>query len=669
MIDPLVISNVVPSLQNGLYPIKRVLGESVTVHADLFGDGHKQLKANLLWRKKHSKKWTSVPMQPLGNDLWKGSFHPDAIGLFEYTVEGWFDPLDTWKDEIIRKIEGGVFKPIDLEPGIELLSGLVKQKKELEEPLAKLRSTELPDELLPIIRALEIPRDPDQFDPPLKKYRHRAVYEVNVKRKRAAFSSWYEIFPRSCSPIEGRHGTFKDVINLIPSLADKGFDILYFPPIHPIGRVNRKGKNNARQAKAGDPGSPWAIGSAEGGHKSIHPWLGTLEDFRQVVQTAKEHGMEIALDIAFQCAPDHPYLKEHPEWFKWRSDGTIQFAENPPKKYEDIVPFDFNSPAAKELWEELKSIIAYWLEQGVKVFRVDNPHTKPFDMWAWLIAEINRLDPDVIFLSEAFTRPKVMQQLSLVGFDQTYTYFSWRNSKQELTQYMHELNEEPLKEHFRPNFWPNTPDILPEYLQHGGRSAFISRLVLASTLSSNYGIYGPVYEYCIGAAVKEREEYLDSEKYELKNLSHYKGENLTPLIKTLNTIRNSYTALQTTWNTYFCETENNELIAYVKFSQKNDPHLLIVVNIDFCHAQEGMVTIPMERLNLRYDTSYTVHDLLSGEKYVWWGPRNYIKLDPGKFPAHLFAINPQLEQDRRPAADASARSITKSDRIHPHGNT
>lgn len=570
--NQLVIANVTPILQGGLYPIKRVLGEAILVRADIFSHGHRALHANLLWKDQQAKQWQPVAMRHLWNDLWEASFVPEACGCFAYTIEAGFE----------------------------------------EHNMCKLNAT----------------------------------YEVQVKRKKANFSSWYEIFPRSCSSVSGVHGTFEDVIRLIPSIAKKGFDVLYFPPIHPIGQTNRKGKNNSLCAEVNDPGSPWAVGSKEGGHKSIHPSLGSLQDFQRVVKAAQAHGLEVALDIAFQCSPDHPYIAEHPEWFKWRADGTIQYAENPPKKYEDIVPFDFECQAVQELWLELKSIVEYWLNQGVKIFRVDNPHTKPFDMWAWLIAEINRLDPDVLFLSEAFTRPKVMQHLSLIGFDQSYTYFSWRNTKQELLQYMQELQEEPLKEYFRPNFWPNTPDILAEFLQYGGKPAFALRLVLAATLSSNYGIYGPPYEYCIAAALEGHEEYLHSEKYELKSLSSYCGETLDPLIKTLNTLRKGYSALQTTWNIHFCETENDHLIAYVKYAQNNDSHLLIIVNLDYKYSQEGMVTLPIENLQIDHTKPYLVHDLLDGAKYVWSSARNYVKLNPERCPAHIFAIQPHLHEEQ-----------------------
>jgi starch synthase (maltosyl-transferring) len=646
--NQLVICNIKPGIHHGLYPIKRVVGDTIIVQADIFTEGHQHIGANLLWRKQKSREWTPVPMHQIGNDQWEAAFTPEGVGFFEYTIEAWSDPFSTWKEEVIKKIESDVFTPIDLDSGIETLKYMVRNTQgiHIHQSLKELQSNTIPKQILTVIKNLQVPSDPRKYIAKEKITQHHQIHKVSVKRKRALFSSWYEIFPRSCSTVPGKHATFDDVIQLIPKVADMGFDVLYFPPIHPIGHTNRKGKNGAPHAKPNEPGSPWAIGSEEGGHKSIHPSLGMLEDFRRVIEIAKKHQMEIACDIAFQCSPDHPYIKDHPEWFKWQSDNTIRFAENPPKKYEDIVNFDFDTEHSHDLWLELKSIVEYWIAQGVNIFRVDNPHTKPFDMWGWLITEINKSYPDVIFLSEAFTRPKVMQQLSLIGFDQSYSYFTWRNSKHELIEYMTELNSSPLREYFRPNFWPNTPDILPEMLQYGGKPAFESRFILAATLSSNYGIYGPVFENCIGRAIEGHEEYQESEKYELKSMQQYTGENISPLIKIVNRIRKEFTALQTTWNFQFCETENDHLIAYIKYSQENDPHLLIIVNIDYTHTQEGTVCIPIDTLGIETDKPFVVHDLLNGEKYVWSGTKNYIKIDPHQCPAHIFALSPHLHEEK-----------------------
>ena len=462
---------------------------------------------------------------------------------------------------------------------------------------------------------------------------------VTVDRPRAGFSAWYELFPRSCSPEPGRHGTFADCQKWLPYIAGMGFDVLYLPPIHPVGVTARKGRNNAVQAEEGDPGTPWAIGSLEGGHKDIHPSLGTLADFRSLRDAAGRQGIELALDIAFQCSPDHPYVREHPEWFRRRPDGTVQYAENPPKKYQDIYPLEFEGDDREPLWQELRSVVQFWVDQGVRVFRVDNPHTKPFAFWEWLIGSVKQDHPDLIFLAEAFTRPKVMARLAKLGFTQSYTYFTWRRTKWELIEYITELTRTETTEFFRPNFWPNTPDILMDYLQEGGPAMFRARLVLAATLSSNYGIYGPAFELCVNAPREPgSEEYLDSEKYELKHWNLDDPRSISPLIARVNQIRRSSRALQQSRNVQIQHVDNEQLIAYSRWDEATSDSLLVVVNLDPHHTQDGWVTVDLERAAVPTPERYVVRDLLTDRTYTWSGLRNYVSLDPSVQPAHIFRI-------------------------------
>jgi starch synthase (maltosyl-transferring) len=480
-----------------------------------------------------------------------------------------------------------------------------------------------------------------------RRFASTRTLELIVERKRAAFSSWYELFPRSAALEAGVHGTFKDVEARLPYLAEMGFDVLYFPPIHPIGRVNRKGTNNALRARPGDVGSPWAIGAAEGGHKAILPQLGSFDDFEQLLRKAREFGIEIAMDIAFQCAPDHPYVSQHPLWFKHRADGSVQYAENPPKKYQDIYPFDFETSDWRALWLELKSITDFWIERGVRIFRVDNPHTKAFGFWEWLIEATKREYPDVIFLAEAFTRPKVMHRLAKLGFTQSYTYFAWRNSKQELTDYFTELTAEPARHYYAPNVWPNTPDILPETLQSGLRPMYAARLVLAATLAANYGIYGPVYEL-MESSPREAgsEEYRDSEKYQLRNWSLERPDSLWSLIARMNRIRRENSALQSNAGLRFCKIDNDQLIAYLKADQRSANLILTIVNLDPHHPQSGWVDIDIEALKFEADQPYQVHDLLSDQRYIWRGRHNYVLLDPQRAPAHVFRLLRRVRSER-----------------------
>ncbi|MFN0071988.1 MAG: alpha-amylase family glycosyl hydrolase, partial [Chloroflexota bacterium] len=462
---------------------------------------------------------------------------------------------------------------------------------------------------------------------------------VTVDRERAGFSAWYELFPRSTSVIDGQHGTFSDVEARLPYVASLGFDVLYLPPIHPIGLTHRKGKDNSTSASATDPGSPWGIGSHEGGHTTIHPDLGTLEDFRRLVNRAREEGLEVALDMAFQCSPDHPYVREHPEWFRRRPDGTIQYAENPPKKYQDIYPFDFESENWYGLWTELRNVVQFWVDQGVRIFRVDNPHTKPFEFWEWLISEIKRGCPEALFLSEAFTRPKVMYQLAKLGFTQSYTYFAWRNSKAELTEYLNELTQTEVVDYLRPNLWPNTPDILTEPLQTGGPGNFAARFVLAATLGTSYGIYGPAFELQEHRPLEVgREEYLSSEKYEIRHWDWTSPKSLAPLITKVNRIRADHPAIRHAGNLHFHPTDNEHLLAYSRSSQNGGDVLLIVVNLDPRYTQAGWLDLDLSALGLAADQTFTVHDLLSGETYSWQGARNYVELNPTQLPGHILHL-------------------------------
>src|SRR3989449_2163890 len=515
-----VIEGVKPEIDGGRFPAKRVVGERMRVEADIFADGHDSLSGVLRYRKVEHSKWTEVVLQPLVNDRWRGEFELNETGTYQYTLEGWVDPFKSWREGLAKKIAAGQDVSLEKLAGAKLVENAAKpatgkEQRLLAQFVATLRSddaesneTALSEELATLM---------EKFSPRSWPVTYEKILSVEVDRTKAGFSAWYEIFPRSCADGAGRHGSFRDCEARLPYVASMGFDVLYLPPIHPIGRSHRKGKNGAVHAEDHDPGSPWAIGSSEGGHKSIHPALGTLADFQSLVKKAREYNIEIALDLAYQCSPDHPYVTEHPEWFRRRPDGTVQYAENPPKKYEDIYPFDFETPHWRELWEELKSIVDYWIEQGVRIFRVDNPHTKPFAFWEWMIGEIKQRHPEVIFLSEAFTRPKIMYRLAKLGFTHSYTYFAWRNTKQELTEYFTELTQSEAREYFRPHLWPNTPDILTEAFQTGGRPTFIARLVLAATLAGNYGIYGPAYELCENRAlVPGKEEDLDAEKYEIK---------------------------------------------------------------------------------------------------------------------------------------------------------
>lgn len=632
-----IIENVQPQVDGGHYPAKFTIGEYVRVTADIFGDGHDHLRAQVLYKHETDESWSTLELKPQSNDNWAATFPVDRKGFYLFTIRAWVDHLETWYDGFRKKAEAAVDVHVELMEGAALLRKIGKGDPYLQSlateflEASKYRAS-IDKVLSPMFQKLV-------HEHPL--IEHETVFERELKLlvewRKANFSAWYELFPRSAS-LDGRHGTFRDVIRLLPRIAAMGFDVLYLPPIHPIGKINRKGKNNNVRAERGEPGSPWAIGSDEGGHKAIHPELGTLEDFRKLIEEAKKAHIDIAMDIAFQCAPDHPYVKEHPQWFRQRPDGSIQYAENPPKKYQDIYPFNFESEDWKNLWEELRSVLEYWIGQGVKIFRVDNPHTKPIRFWQWVIAEINKKHEDVIFLSEAFTRPKIMASLAKVGFTQSYTYFTWRVTKDEIVEYVNELVHGPSRYFFRPNFWPNTPDILPFHLQHQGENIFIIRLALAATLSSCYGIYGPVYEFCDNLPVPGREEYLDSEKYEIKQHDWKRTNRMTDIITILNRARKQHAALQSTWNLQFCALHEPNLVAYVKATHDLSDVFLVVVNLDPHQRHSGFVELPKERLRIHGRVNVKLHDLMTDEHYTWTQDWNYIELDPYKMPFHLFRL-------------------------------
>ncbi|MGH9524171.1 MAG: maltotransferase domain-containing protein, partial [Terriglobales bacterium] len=569
-----------------------------------------------------------------------------------YTVQGWIDHFATWQRDLQKKFDAGQELSVELLAGAELIDEAAARAGADGAPL-RTWADALRNDSDSTERRVRTALD-ESLAALMRRHPNRemaAIYPkelpVTVARERARFSSWYEMFPRSCTDDAQRHGRFADCEKRLEYVASMGFDILYLPPIHPIGHTNRKGRNNAATATPDDPGSPWAIGAPEGGHTAIHPELGVIEDLKRLRAKAEELGIELALDLAVQATPDHPLVAEHPEWFKRRPDGSIQYAENPPKKYQDIYPFDFESSDWQAMWEHFRDVVFFWIEQGIRVFRVDNPHTKSFAFWEWLIAEVRKQHPDVIFLAEAFTRPKVMYRLGKIGYDQSYTYFTWRNTKQELTEYMTELARGDVREFYRPNFWPNTPDILPEYLQYGGRPAFAARLVLAATLSSNYGIYGPAFELLENRPVAEgREEYLDSEKYEIKAWNLDRADSLRDLIARVNQVRRDHEALHYNHDLRFHPIDNDQLIAYSKGTPDSGNVILTIVNLDPYHVHSGWLTLPLEELGIGRGQTYQAHDLLGNARYFWQGERNFVQLDPNVMPAHIFALRRRVRTER-----------------------
>jgi starch synthase (maltosyl-transferring) len=644
-----VIEGVQPEIDGGRFPIKRVLGETVVVEADVFADGHDVLACELRHRTEGTERWTDLPMEALPNDRWRATFTVTELGRYRYTIRGWVDRFATWRRGLAAKVEAKQDVSVDLLVGADLVEQAARRARgpdgtelrmwakrfrengpeatgaALDETLAELMSAH-PDRRLATTYGREL--------------------EVVVDPERAGFSAWYELFPRSASPDPGRPGTLSDVIDRLPYVAGMGFDVLYLPPIHPIGRSHRKGPNNTERSGPDDPGSPWAIGSEEGGHTAIDPSLGTMKDFDRLVKEGRKLGIDVAMDLAFQCSPDHPWVGEHPEWFRHRPDGSIQYAENPPKKYQDILPIDFETEDWRALWDELRRVVEFWIGHGVRVFRVDNPHTKPFAFWEWLITELKAERPELILLSEAFTRPKVMNRLAKLGFTQSYTYFTWRTSKWELVEYFTELTRTQAAEFFRPHLWPNTPDILTEQLQQGGRAAFVQRLILAATLGANYGIYGPPFELMEHRPQREgSEEYLGSEKYEVRHWNLARSDSLSELIARVNRIRRENPALQTDRTLTFHHIDNDALIAYSKPAANGANLILVVVNLDPHHTQAGWVHLPLDELGLDRGQRFQVHDLLTDARYQWEGEGNFVELDPRVMPAHVLRVRQRMRTE------------------------
>jgi starch synthase (maltosyl-transferring) len=646
-----VIERVTPSVDDGRFPIKRTLGDRVVVEADVFVDGHDAVSVVLAHKRGSDAGWTEWPMEPLGNDRWRGEFSVPHIGRYVYTVIAWADAFGTWRRDLAKRVEARQEVSVDLLVGARLVAAAAERATTDEGASLREWAAELGGDGPAPVRAaralaeelaIVMARNPDRRFATT----YDRVLDVVVDQVRARFSAWYELFPRSTSPDPGRPGTFRDVIARLPYVSDLGFDVLYLPPIHPIGRTFRKGPNNVTVSGQDDPGVPWAIGAAEGGHPSISPDLGTLEDFRELVAAAADRGIAVALDIAYQASPDHPFVREHPGWFRQRPDGTVQYAENPPKKYQDIYPFDFESEDWRALWSGLLDVIRFWMDQGVRIFRIDNPHTKPFAFWQWLIAEIKLEDPDVLFLGEAFTRPKVMYRLAKVGFSLSYTYFTWRTAKQELMDYFTELTATNLREFFRPSLWPNTPDILHEVLQRGGRPAFGLRFVLAAMLGATYGIYGPAYELTEHLPIEPgSEEYRDSEKYQVRHWDLEREDSLAPLISRVNRIRRDHPALQSNDGLAFHAIDDNSLIAFSKRTPDCSDVILTVVNLDPHRAHGGMLELPLGELGIDEAGTYEAHDLLSGATYRWQGPHNRVEIDPQISPAQIFQLR------RRPRSE------------------
>jgi starch synthase (maltosyl-transferring) len=629
------IEDVAPDVDYGRFRAKRCVGDQLEVSATIFRDGHDVLHAVVSYRAPGSRRWSEVPMSrphPRSDpDHWRATFPLDAEGRWRWRIEAFTDPFSTWRTELERKVAAGQDDVTpELAEGVALLGDVARratgrQAKQLRAaveaitaPAATAESqiaTALDPELAELCRLLPDPGGRTQLD---------RVLELDVERIRARFGAWYELFPRSW-------GGFEGVREQLPRFAELGFDVIYLPPIHPIGETNRKGRNDAISAAPGDPGSPWAIGSRGGGHTAIHPELGTFDDFDRLVAAAAEHDLEIALDFAIQCSADHPWLTEHPEWFHRRPDGSLKYAENPPKRYQDIYNVDFGCADWRGLWHALRDVVRFWVGHGVRIFRVDNPHTKPVAFWEWLIDEVHAEHPDVIFLAEAFTRAAMMRELAKVGFTQSYTYFTWKNHRHELTEYVQELAGAPMREYFRPNFFVNTPDILSDYLQTGGTAAFAIRLTLAATLSPTYGIYSGFEHFEATARRPGSEEYLNSEKYERKQ-RHLDGP-LLPFITMLNLLRRDHAALQRLDNVTFLETENDQLIAYLK--QSDDQTLIVVVTLDPRDAREGVTIVPMQS---GLPPAFTAIDLLSGESFDWRLGRNYVRLDPTRRVAHILEV-------------------------------
>ncbi|MBN9229223.1 MAG: hypothetical protein BGO90_13865 [Legionella sp. 40-6] len=627
------IDNLSPAIGN--YALKKIVDTEFHLEVDIYADSIDEIEAVCHYKHVEDTQWCECPVTFLENDRWCAQFPLEKLGEYVFKIRAWINDFATWKTRFLKKYSVKEDYEIEVITGLHLLEHILPTNHSLHQKIKEIAHNKDAEKLLQLLESSVLKNLIS------KNYHPHYVTEseekrIVVDRKRAQFSTWYELFPRSTHPHKKLTGTLSTLIAKLPSIKAMGFDVIYLPPIHPIGTKNRKGKNNAAEAMPNDPGSPWAIGNIEGGHTAIHPQLGTVDDFKNLVHACAKLDMEIALDFALQCSPDHPYLQDHPEWFKKRPDGTLQYAENPPKKYQDIYPFHFAAAQWPQMWDEFKAIIDYWVDLGVNIFRVDNPHTKPFIFWQWLIQSIKSKNPEVLFLAEAFTRPRPMYQLAKCGFNQSYTYFSWRNTKQEITEYLEELIAPPVCYFFRPNFWPNTPDILPEYLQKGGKMAHMIRLTLAATLSSNYGIYGPVFEHYEAEPLHEgSEEYLDSEKYEIKHWQN-KEDSLEQYIGLINKIRHEHTAFHNTHLLQFLNTDNDQIISFCKSSEEDDNQIMVVINLDYQYKQSAMVTIDS---TTDLPQQFKIKDLLNEAVYEWHQGLCYVELDPQKNQcAHIFQV-------------------------------
>lgn len=632
------IEAVWPEIDCGRHPVKRVVGDTFEIWADVFCDGHDVLAAAVCWRSLRDRRWREAPMEPVDNDRWRGSFPLDCNTRYTYTIQAWRDEFASWRADCTRRIAAQQDISLEIREGRELIREAARHApRSFRKLLQGLDGAADEAELTARLLAPELAARMRERGPRAHLTRYCRELEVFVDRDAARFSAWYEMFPRSAAGDAHRHGTFDDVIERLPYVRELGFDVLYLPPIHPIGTTHRKGRNNALTAAPDDPGSPWAIGSPEGGHMAVHPQLGTLDDFRRLVDAARDFDIEIALDFAAQCSRDHPWIASHPEWFDWRPDGSIRYAENPPKKYEDIVNVHFYDHALPSLWRALRDVLWFWIDQGVRIFRVDNPHTKPVPFWEWLIRETQDRYPEVIFLAEAFTRPKVMHKLAKAGFTQSYTYFTWRNTKAELIEYIGELTNRTPRQYMRPNFFANTPDINPPILQHGGRPAFQTRAVLAATLSSIWGVYSG-YELCESQAIPGREEYLDSEKYQLKARNFDAPGNLREFIARLNRIRRENIALHDWTNVRFHPAHDDHMLLYDRTSTDGTNAIWIAINLDPHHAHEADIELPFYTLGLDDHASVAAEDLLEGHRFQWHTKWQHLRLDPQVKPFGMWRI-------------------------------
>ncbi|WP_028693668.1 alpha-1,4-glucan--maltose-1-phosphate maltosyltransferase [Pseudomonas cremoricolorata] len=641
MAPRIVIEDVQPTLDGGAFPAKATVGQPVSVSAKVYSDGHDRLAVMLHWRAGGQGDWHSTSLISQGNDLWTGEFTPEALGPHQFHLQAWIDPYATFCYDLEKKFQAGVDVALELEEGRLMLghasercSGDVRQR--LEQVQASLAGREPVEQVALLLQADTALA---MADAEHRSYLTRsAELPLDVDREAALFASWYELFPRSITDDAERHGTFDDVHQRLPMIRDMGFDVLYFPPIHPIGTQHRKGRNNALNAQPGDPGSPYAIGSEDGGHEAIHPQLGSREDFRRLVAAAAEHGLEIALDFAIQCSQDHPWLKQHPGWFSWRPDGTIRYAENPPKKYQDIVNVDFYAAdAVPSLWLALRDVIIGWVEEGVKTFRVDNPHTKPLPFWQWLIANVRSQYPEVLFLAEAFTKPAMMARLGKVGYAQSYTYFTWRNTKEELREYFEQLNQPPWRDCYRPNFFVNTPDINPFFLQQSGRAGFLIRAALATMGSGLWGMYSG-FELCEGAGLPGKEEYLDSEKYEIRPRDFTAPGNIIAEIAQLNRIRRQNRALQTHLGVTFLNCWNDNILYFAKRTAELDNYILIAISLDPHNVQEAHFELPLWELGLDDGADTQGEDLMNGHRWTWHGKTQWMRIDPNYQPFGIWRI-------------------------------